>query len=535
MIGQGLGAGSIASIAVVTNPRAAVPTRISGLLGSKLTIEGVGEDGVEVSVRGGDRVVDVRFDGRRIWSFWALRDTEPLRGLHRLARWPRPMRRFLDGRATVAVVDPVTGGSLFEREIRFGSGTDPIRFVNAAGLEISLDKSGRFSPTFSVRSPEQVGPLLDGMERVCEVLAGAGLVAFPAWGTLLGAIREKDLIGHDSDADLTYLSAASTPVDVSRESFRLQRLLNDRGFATYRYSGAAFRIDITEADGTVRGLDLFASFYDSGRYYVMGEMGADFREEWLVPFGTCEIAGRTFNAPARPDKVLEGMYGPGWRVPDPAFRFTTPQDVVDRLTAWFRGLTPGRREWDREFARAGRFVRKPSDLARALHAAEDRGATVLDVGTGRGADALWLAMRRRPVVAYDYANRAARPALRIAERKGLELEVRRFNLTEMRSVFGEGARVSRLPGRRVVLARHVLDATTALGRQNFARFASMVLRGGGRLYAEVLVGAADDAPGLTPVDADALAGLIEEYGGRIVSVETEAVPEPVARVIAEWT
>ncbi len=47
-----------------------------------------------------------------------------------------------------------------------------------------------------------------------------------------------------------------------RESFRLQRAVQERGFHTYRYSGAAFRIDVKEGDGVVRGLDVFAGFID---------------------------------------------------------------------------------------------------------------------------------------------------------------------------------------------------------------------------------------------------------------------------------
>ena len=78
-----------------------------------------------------------------------------------------------------------------------------------------------------------------------------------AYGTLLGAVREKRFLGHDSDADLAYVSEFSNPCDVVRESFRLQRVIHERGFRTYRYSGAAFRVDVVEGDGVVRGLDVF--------------------------------------------------------------------------------------------------------------------------------------------------------------------------------------------------------------------------------------------------------------------------------------
>ena len=51
-----------------------------------------------------DLVVDVQFDGRRIWSFWTLRDTRPESGLL-LAEWPSMLRRFLKGSTRLSVVE----------------------------------------------------------------------------------------------------------------------------------------------------------------------------------------------------------------------------------------------------------------------------------------------------------------------------------------------------------------------------------------------------------------------------------------------
>ncbi len=521
--------------------RQTIGARATQLLPSHVTVARVDEDGIELVVRGADRVVDVLFDGRRIWSFWVSRDTTGTRGLRRTVAWPDNMRSYLQGRSLITVRDHVAEESLFSAEVGFGAGTGPIEFVNRQGLEISLDKSGRFSPTFSVRSEEHLAPLLDAVESVTAALADVDVVAFPAWGTLLGAVREQNLLGHDSDADLGYISRASAPVDVIRESFELQRLLNARGFHTYRYSGAAIRIQVLEADGAKRGLDLFAAFYDSGRLYFMGEVGTDFREEWLFPFTTCRIADRELKAPARPDKLLEAMYGPSWEVPDPAFKFSTPDDVKARLNDWFRGTSPFRGDWERVLGRRAVVKGAQSDLARLVHAQAPPGATVLDVGTGFGADALWLAGQGRSVIAYDFVERAARAAKRIAARRDLDLTVRPLNLTEMRSVWGEGAWVSRQPGSRVILARHLLDATTWQGRQNFGRFASMALRGGGRLYADVSTRAGDGDVGVRPVGLDAVVGLVEKFGGTIVSTEEvsaaagESPSGRVDRVIAEWT
>lgn len=517
--------------------RPVVPHRLARRLGARLRVRAVDLDGLELTVRGPDRVVDVLFDGRRIWSFWVVRDTHGQFGLRRRVAWPDRMLRFLDGRSRVEIVEHVTGVRLFEREVAFTDADRRVAFRNPRGLEISLDKSGRFSPTFSGRG-DQVASLLDAMEEVVAALAELGVTAFPAWGTLLGAVREQGLLGHDSDADLAYLSSYQVPVDVARESFRLQRALNARGFSTYRYSGAAFRIQVTESDGATRGLDLFAAFFDHDRLYVMGEVGADYRREWLWPLSTCRIADREFAAPARPEKLLEASYGLGWRVPDPAFKFSTPRDVTRRLDAWFRGTAPHRADWERALAGRPRLRTGPSALARLVHSEVPAGVTVLDIGVGHGRDAWWWARQGRAVIGYDYVPRAAATALQQAEEAGHPLTLRSLNLTELRSVLGEGAWISRRPGPRVVVARHLLDATTATGRDNLARFASMALRRGGRLYADFALETPTDAAGSRAgLDADEVASLLEEHGGRVLSTVTVADGDtagPVARLTAEW-
>jgi len=519
---------------------AAIRGRITAALRGTRVIS-VDEAGIELVASGDDRVIDVLFDDRRIWSFWLRRDTDLLSNGHRLAPWPDRMQRFLDGHTRLVVREHVATTAHFDREVTFGSGDRRIAFVNKRGLEISLDKSGRFSPTFSVRSEEQLVPLLDAMEVVTTMLHDLGIEAFPAYGTLLGAVREGTFLGHDSDADLGYVSSYSTPAEMIRESFELQRQITERGFATHRYSGGAFRIDVTEADGSSRGLDLFGGFFDSGRLYLLGEVGVPFEHDWIHPLGTCTLMGRAFPAPARPDLLLEAMYGPRWRVPDPAYRFETPQPVIDRFNAWFRGTTVWRRDWEREFALTGgrRPGRGASGLARRLAAETEAGTQVLDVGAGRARDALWLAGRGFPTTAYDYAPRGARGAMRLATAEGLPLESRTLNLTEWRSMLAETARLTRIDGPRAMLARHLVDATNRVGRDAFLRFARVALRGGGRLYADVWTGEGEPGFGLHPFDPDRLAELVESHGGSVLSLERLAPSDKRARglgrVVASWS
>ena len=57
----------------------------------------------------------------------------------------------------------------------------------------------------------------------------AGVPAFICYGTLLGAVRNGKLIGHDNDIDIAYVSEHPHPVDVVREGYRVERVLRDDG------------------------------------------------------------------------------------------------------------------------------------------------------------------------------------------------------------------------------------------------------------------------------------------------------------------
>lgn len=511
-------------------------------------------------LRGGpqaaDLPLDVCFDGRRIWSFWSLRDTRPGAAdagpgvTERRAPWPHRLRSFLDGTTDLSVVAHVDGTVLLQREQRFGTAEDRIAVVNAEGKPLGIDNSGRLALTFDSRSASEVAPLLDAVEEVLAALRAAGVEAFAAYGTLLGAVREGRLIGHDSDADLGYVSHHTDPADACRESFLLQRRLQERGYRIQRYSGVAFRIDVVEGDGSVRGLDVFGGFLDSddggatGTLYLMGEVGAPFRREWLHPLGTATFEDRTVPVPAEPGRLLEAMYGPGWQVPDPAFRFTTPEWVHRALNGWFRGTRVHRNDYARTYAPTRRTPPPDEPSALATWLLEQEGGEpgrVVDLGAGRGADALHLARQGLEVTAYDYMPWGMQAAAALAADEGLRLESAELNLLEHRSALAIGAREAHRPGPRTLLARHLADATTAFGRHSLWRISSMALRRGGRLYLEHW---ADGVPpGFHGQHRMPTADLVEEmqaFGLEVVHHEQVRQPageggtRTVGRVVAQW-
>lgn len=480
-----------------------------------------------------DCVVDVLFDGRRVWSFWTVRDTEEAPAGRRSAGWPTALRRFLDGATTLSLVDHVSGVELASTEAVLGNGQGRVAVVDKDGRPLGLDKSLMLSRLFDSRDAEQLAPLLDSIETVVAALQEAGVEPFLAYGSLLGAVREGGLIGHDSDADLGYVSRFPEPVDAILESFRLQRRLVAMGYWVVRYSGLAFRVNLREADGAMRGLDVFGGILREGRLYLMGEVGAPFRPEWVRPLGEVTLEGRAYPGPAEPERLLEATYGPHWRTPDPAFKFETSEATRRRLDGWFRGTRGGRAlSWDKSEASVLRQGLGPSDFLRWVRAqerAEGRQVgSFVDMGCGSGVDAFVMARQGVPSWGLDFRPSHFKVVSKRATRRGLPATYRWTNFNELRSVLPTGAEVARTGGPRVAIARHLVDAVDAAGRDLVLRFAKMVTRDGGRFYLQALRAVEPD-PGtgddnLTPVDVDRLVADIEARGGRVVQREDLAEP-----------
>lgn len=507
----------------------------------------VDDDGIVASSRS-EVVLDVLFDDRRIWSFWLHRDGVPRDGGHAVA-WPAALHRFLAGTTRLALVEHVSGTVVHEAEVTLGDapGGSRIAVVTPDGKPLGLDKSNRLAQTFDTRSEEHVAPLLDSIEEVLGALERAGIDAFPAYGTLLGAVRGGRLIGHDSDADLGYVSDHTHPVDVARESFRLQRRLAAMGYRITRYSGGAFKVDVVEGDGSVRGLDVFGGFLSNGHLVLMGEIHTPFEREWIFPLGTTTLEGRTLPAPADTDRFLTATYGAGWRVPDPAYHFETPRSTHRRLNGWFRGTRVHREEWDRAWSQAHRNRepdRDPHSFARWVHAREPAATQLVDIGCGRGSDVLWFAGEGVPAVGLDYAPRGYEAVTALAGAEGLPARFHAVNLLELRQTLGWGARLAHEPqAARVVTARHVADATNGTGRRHLWRLARMALAGGGRFYLEFLVpGPTGDeyarAKQIRPLSPELVTAELEASGARVVRRKEKTIGgtegRRICRMVVEW-
>ncbi len=475
------------------------------------------------------RVVDpvvVSFAGRYVWSFSPPRDGVHTRGGWRV-EWPEIMRSKLDGTTLVSVVDSVGDDVLFEGEVSFGGSAEPLEFRDAQGHPLAVDKAGHLTRVFSETGDDVRRHIAEGTARaIADLRDKVGIDAHVSYGCLLGAVREGRMIGHDSDSDLAYLSAHTHPADIIRESYRMEREMRELGWQVVRMSGADLKLFLPLPDGRNVHVDVFGAFHVGDVFYQLGGRSGHLPREALTPVSTVMLEGVELAAPADPEAVLEFLYGPSWRVPDPAFQPVDPQPGLRRIDGWMRGFRTDVIPWNEMLRyRRAEIPSRGSTFAAWVHDRIPADATVVDLGCGNGRDSGWFTRHGHRVIAFDFAGVAIRQTSRLlARRRATEPDVRVLVLNDTRTVLLTGAELARETASPHLCARGLVGCLDEEARRNLWRLGSMALRRGGALFLEY----AAAQPGLPErtadglgrrVDTDLLVHEIEAAGGRVVHRE----------------
>ncbi|WP_243058202.1 bifunctional 2-polyprenyl-6-hydroxyphenol methylase/3-demethylubiquinol 3-O-methyltransferase UbiG [Nocardioides sp. SR21] len=431
-------------------------------------------------------VVDVKIAGERVWSFNPQRE-RPRFGL-RPVPWPTALAPYLDGVADVSLVRHASGETVHRQQVAFGAGAGPVSVVDESGHPVAVDKAGHLQRMFDRTDDDLTSDVLDSVEQVLHDLREAcGLDAFLSFGCLLGAVRDGHVIGHDCDADVSYLSRHTHPFDVIRENRRAAETMRSLGWRITRMSAGDFKIWTRPGGGRRVGIDVFAAFHVDDRFYMVPSVAGDLPRSALLPAGKVSLEGRSITAPALPEALLETTYGPNWQVPDPAFEFEPTRATVRRLNGWLRNNRKHLRYWgDFYISRAlDRVPTTPSPFATWVADRLEPDQRVLDVGCGNGRDAVFFAQQGHRVTALDGSPRALQLSRRLAGQQGVRVRPTWLNLNDLHSALTTGARLAHAPRRaEVVYARFLLDAIEPDTRQTFWRWARMVQRRGGTTYLE---------------------------------------------------
>ena len=499
------------------------------------------------AVSDGDlRVLSVEFDGRRVWSFReadrALPDglAEPAGdGVRwRFEPWPDAMLAHLTGTATVGLAVQSRELSVPSQEPVLATEFSPdgrpgrMDLTDSHGRPLVVNKWGRLGRALADAPEGMLDRMLDSMDRVRDVLrAELGDRVFVTGGTLLGPVREAgELLPHDDDADLAYLSRASYPVDVAVEGMQLARALRSAGHDVLRLSAAHLQV-LVEHDGMPdHYVDVFTGFLLDGYWYQHFALRTRAEPEAVLPPRTLEVRGRTEPAPRDPERVLVELYGENWRVPDPAYTFDIPAGTADRFYGWFADYNAEREDWDLHVRSTGgrRPAAGPSGLAEWVQHRTPRHRAVLELGCGTGDDAWYWAAAGRDVLALDYSRVAISAArARRVEAAGT-LDLRVLNLLDLRAVVRLAAELAARPGSWTVVGRQVLNALEDRGRDNVWRLCNLLLRPDGDAHFDLVEGAEHPAiPAHRRVGLEMVVAEAHRHSLELV----ESVP---AREVVRW-
>lgn len=486
-------------------------------------------------------VMDVVFDGHRVWSFDVAEHPPDDFGIRRVD-WPAPLRSRLDGSAVVELRTHPMGEVVAGASLSFGTGGGTIDLTDDHGRRLSLSKWGRLNQSFSDFDPDSLGWYLDQTDLVLRMLADElGLPAFVAYGTLLGAVRSGHFIGHDMDVDVAYLSSATTPVDAMRESYAVERFLRRKGWRLRRQNGGFLQLFFEQPLGGWRNVDIFTMFVDPGipRLYGINDTAVDGGADLVLPLGSVDLEGRPFPAPRRADRLLAAAYGPSWRIPDPSFSYGMSPGKR-QMRAWFGGFREDHDRWTRLYRQQPNVVpTAPTEFAHVVLPELADVDLVVDAGCGMGRDAIFYAEHLpAAVIGIEVADSGVRRSRRRAARAASRAEFQELNFGLVRQTMIAGARLSHAyPGRRAVVARHLLDAVSPGALDGFIGFCAAMARGGGECILQFATSSDThefvEFPGLpkSPVAMDKVVSLVGSHGGRVAVLEQFRGPEGETSIV----
>jgi phosphorylcholine metabolism protein LicD len=178
----------------------------------------------------------------------------------------------------------------------------------------------------SVRERMSVTPqirrqiLIDLYKLIYKVSVNSGTKPFIIYGTLLGYVRNKDLICYDFDLDF----------GISNDEYlkfkeELYKINNDKYTILIKKYLTYETIEIIDDDTRISA-DIFQFKIENGKvqrlvsptYSVsyLGECTAYYPEEWIYPLKQVEFLGKGIYIPNDAPKLLECYYGKDYIIPD---------------------------------------------------------------------------------------------------------------------------------------------------------------------------------------------------------------------------
>jgi hypothetical protein len=414
--------------------------------------------------------IDVRFGDHRVWS--TVVDQVPEFSVVELS-WPQDLRAHVVGSGEISVLRSADGTLLASAQVQIGSETGTRQVTDARGRFLAVNKWDHLGVPLDGQDDGAIGRLLDHAEQLIAELTAMGHHPFFSSGSLLGLIRDGALLPHDDDIDLGNLSKKSHPADLVVESLELERSLQAAGHTVIRHSYAHLQVMFLHETGDVdHYIDIFTAYYDpDGTFNQPFSIRGELPRDQFEPFESVELDGHVFPGPARPEAWLEVNYGPGWRIPDPGFRFETPAATQRLFDCWYGTFNLHRDYWNERHAQAK--VERTPDSRRVrdeLLGRDGARGRLIDVGSGFSSLPADLAADGFAVTATDFSLAALRA-------QAARVDTRYVNYNDRRSVMNFAWDLLASGEPVDFILNHTLEGFTGETADNLFLLLRWVLRG----------------------------------------------------------
>jgi hypothetical protein len=237
------------------------------------------------------------------------------------------------------------------------------------------------------------------------IKAAIGCDSFAIYGTMLGAVREGNFIGHDNDFDMVYVSKFSSPKQVKREFVQLCGYLLDEGYWLHVKKTHTW----VRRRGTRQKMDIFFAWFDDDGLFQLsyGYHGDPVDRSAFAGKTPYRLGAHELMLPSGSPRILEQTFGPGWRTPDQGFSHHSATRRIDKR--YFIGKTKLSKLYWRQFYRDNN-VSEGSPFAKFLAERINPESTIIEIGCGTGRDAIFFSEHGHSVYACDRAEEGIKRA-----------------------------------------------------------------------------------------------------------------------------
>lgn len=350
---------------------------------------------------------------------------------------------------------------------------------NDRGEKLSKNKTGLDVVLFKDRKPDFFPKALAEIAKIRDVLRKeCAIELIPIYGTLLGSIRDGQLLPHDDDFDFCYVSRKDSAEEICSEAVTLVNCLTSAGIKVLISSFGFMQVFLDKTS-----FNIYLGWEREGSLFLYFGIPDGIPAQFGKADGVLELHGQTFPSFSEPEQVLKAIYGDEWDNPNPKFSYSKRIQFHKNFNFLISGWPKqtGNEFWDSVY-RKKNIPEYPSQYAISLMPELQPGCNILDVGCGNGRDALFFSQHGHHVVGIDGSKAGVTAALDSGRSHGLTANFMHVNVYEPSSYskFIEHHRECF----DVIYARFFIHAIDHSGEMSFWQIAKACLKKNGRVYIE---------------------------------------------------